>query len=319
MDYRCAPEYLVVGLGYVWCSTLSHLNGVPTWGMPASFVLILLGLFKQQTTTRVELRSRPGADRGLWLITCFPFAIYSCGSLIYHGDNFRLVEIVTGHTLLLSLTTACYAPSSIRVIMSAAIMTVALTAFLTSYSVVNSFLASIVCSTTFCYTRDKLKIHAATSFTDGELITLVQAISVFCTLSVICFLSTIQVSSVASFLQAGLFSLSILVLILFRLPSTRSSVLRFILTVTAVCGSLLYPLLYWSVQDEPIKFITTFLTKSGRRIALLGFWFGLFLASNFFALYSNKFISTETSQAAIRKVGNCVMIMTNPHPISVND
>ncbi|XP_003738877.2 dolichol kinase [Galendromus occidentalis] len=308
MDYRCALEYMIVGLGYIWCSTLSHLRGIPLWGMPASYVLILLGLYHQQRKTPAEHRTRPGADRGLWMITCFPFAIYASGSQVYHGDNFRLVEIVTGHTLCLSLTTACYAPSSIRVIISAAVTTLLLTAYLTSYSVINSFLASIVCSTVFCYLRDKLKIHAATSFTDGELIILVQAISVFCTSSSICFLSTIQVSKIASFLQAGLFSLCILIFILYRISSTRSSVVTFIITVTAVCGFLLYPLLYWSLRGEPIHFITSFLAASGRRIALIGFWFGLCVVAVIFAMYSNRFTSKKTSRIAIRKVFHLFII-----------
>lgn len=301
VQYRRILEYTIVCLGFVWSSTLSHLGGVPTWGMPLSFALVLAGLFHQQCKYPAEPGARPGADRGLWMVCCFPYAIYSGGSLIFHGDVFRLIEIATGHTLILSLTTVWYAPSSARVIASSSVLTLLLTAILTPYSLINSLLTSIVCSSVFCYSRDKLKIHAPTSFTDGELITIVQAISVFATSSVICFFSTVQVSKSASFLQGGLCALSLLIFVLFRFPSTRSSILTLLGTVFVTCSFVLYPLVYWAVGEPPAQFLVTYLTASGRRIALLGFWLGLSIAAMAFAAIYARMMH-GTTKTTIRKV-----------------
>ncbi|OQR70741.1 dolichol kinase-like [Tropilaelaps mercedesae] len=300
-QYRIILEYVIVCLGFVWSSTLSHLGGTPIWGMPLSFALVLVGLFHRQCKYPVEPSARPGADRGLWMVCCFPYAIYSGGSQVFHGDNFRLIEITTAHALLLSLTTVSYAPSSARIIASSFVLTLLLTVILTPYSLINSMLASIVCSSVFCYSRDKLKIHAPTSFTDGELITIVQAISVFTTSAVICFFSTIQVSKSASFLQGGLFSLGLLIFVLFRFPLTRSSSFAFFSTVLITCSCLLYPLVYWSVGGVPAQFLVSFLTVSGRRIALLGFWFGMTIAAIAFAAFFARAM-TATTKTAIRKV-----------------
>lgn len=308
-EYRRIVEYSIVCLGFIWSSTLSHLGGVPIWGLPLSFALLLAGLFHQQCKYPAEPSARAGADRGLWMVCCLPYAVYSGGSLVFHGDNFRLVEIATGHTLLLSLTTVCYAPSSLRIIASSSILTVLLTAVLTPYSLINSFLASVVCSSVFCYSRDKLKIHASASFTDGELIAIVQAISVFATSAVICFFSTIQVSKSASFLQAGLFSLGLLIFVLFRFPSTRATPAALLVTILVACGFVLYPLIYWSVGIAPVRFLVSFLAASGQRISLLGFWLGMTIAATAFAAFFAREM-TATTKTAIRKVSplECIAV-----------
>lgn len=308
---RVCLEYVVVATGILLTGlfyvTVSQLVTV------TALLAMLLLLQRYQKTDPPNPDQRPHADDGLWLTLLLPFSLLTGGNSYFHGDLYTLAEVVSSQTLLLSFPFVFKFPS--RTINALSVLwTTTLLFTLTNIGVLWSAGTSVLSAFVFQHLTSSLWRYSPRSFTLGELILVCQATTTFLATagsSIACRLvygedCMLNCSSSAAFLQAGLFSLAVLVAAVTNVAALRRP-LGFYAAVCLSAVSLVYPLCWVMVGAEPLGWLFLHIFNTTVRAALMVSWMVLTIAAVFFVSWYTR--TYADSSTIVRKVFHGVVIL----------
>lgn len=308
---RVCLEYVVVATGIImtaiFYATVSQLVTV------AALVGMLLLLLRYQQTDPPNPDQRPHADGGLWLTLLLPFSLLTGGNCYFHGDLYTLAEVLSSQALLLSLAFV-FKFTNLFVHVLSVLWTAPLLFTLSKIGVLWSAGISVLSALIFQHITSSLWNYSPKSFTLGELTLVCQASTTFLVTagsSIACRLvygedCVLDCSSSAAFLQAGLFSLAVLVAAVTNVAALRKP-LGFYTAVGLSTAFLVYPLCWAMVGAEPLSWLFSHVFNTAIRAVLMASWMVLTVAA---VLFVSWYTRTYTdSSTIVRKVFHGVVIL----------
>lgn len=308
---RVCLEYFVVASGVlmsgVWLGLLNQFKSAPVL-----FVMLWM-LLRYQQATHAEPNQRPHADSGLWMVLLLPFSLLTAGNSYPQNSIYMLCELVCSQTLLLSFAYVFKVLNRFVQVISV-LWTTALLVVFTPSTLFWSLSTSTATALIFGFVSSSLWQYSSKSFTVGELMLVSQAATTFLACSgtsIACKLTfgkdcPLNGSPSAGFLQAGLFSLALLILVVAHIPAFKRPA-GFYTAMLLSAVLVVYPLCWIMVNNEPLLWLFSHCFSSPTRVVLMFSWGMLSIVA---ILFASWYTSTyKDSSTIIRKVFHGVIML----------